>query len=146
VPAANVPDALLGPPGGFVAACRPEHLIVFALNVGDGDSHVALLPEVGGRRAAVIVDVASETKLHRFVTHLATTPLLPADGEPIVLLVATHPHDDHISGMAGFLRTHADAIAEFWEPGYYQPSDAFIEMMAAVEDVKVRHQIGRAHV
>jgi len=139
VPAADVPDAILGPPGGFVAACRPEHLVIFSLNVGDGDSHLVLLPEIGGRRGAVIVDVVSEAKLHRLVTALATTPLLPADGEPIVLVVATHPHDDHIRGMAGFLRTHAASISEFWEPGYYQPSDAFIEMMAAVEDVNVRH-------
>jgi beta-lactamase superfamily II metal-dependent hydrolase len=139
MPATDVPDAILGPPGGFIAACRPQHLVLFTLNVGDGDSHVLLLPEIGGRRRAVVVDVADEDKIRRFLAHLSTTPLLPPGDEPIVLVVATHPHDDHIRGMAGFLRDHADAIAEFWEPGYYQPSDAFIEMMAAIEDVHVRH-------
>jgi beta-lactamase superfamily II metal-dependent hydrolase len=139
MPAADVPDGILGPPGGFVDALKPQHLALFTLNVGDGDCHLLLLPEIGGERRALVVDVADADKLDHFLATLTAAKALTAGAEPIVLVVATHPHDDHIRGMADFLRAHAATIAEFWEPGYYQPSDAFIEMMAAVEDVRVRH-------
>ena len=139
--ASDLPDAALGPPGGFLAACRPEHLVLFSLNVGDGDSHLIVLPEVGGQRRGVVVDVVDAKKLHNLLIRLSKTPLLPAPAGslPIALVVATHPHDDHIRGMATFLRTQAAAIEEVWEPGYYHTSDVYLEMMAALEDLPLRH-------
>lgn len=140
MPAPDVPEAALGPEGGFLAACRSEHLILLSLNVGDGDGHVLLLPQVAGRRRAVIVDVVDANKLHHLLVHLSATPLLETTvSDPIALVVATHPHDDHIRGMATFLRTHAASIDEVWEPGYYHPTDAYFEMMAALEDSPLRH-------
>jgi len=48
--------------------------------------------------------------------------------------VATHPHDDHIGGMAAFLELVGDDVAEYWDPGYYHPTAAFIETMKQLED------------
>lgn len=138
--AADLPDARLGAPGGFVAAMRPEHLIYFLLNVGDGDAQVVLLPEKAGQRQAVIVDVANAPKVHAFLQHLAEGGLLAAGPRPpIRLVVATHPHEDHIAGMAKILRTYSGEIAEVWEPGYYHTSGAYLEMMAAIEDEQLHH-------
>lgn len=140
MPAQDLPETALGPEGGFLAACRPEHLVLFSLNVGDGDGHVLLTPEIAGRRRAVIVDAVDADKLHDLLLHLSATPLLDTSQEhPFALVVATHPHDDHIRGMATFLRTHVQSIGEFWEPGYYHTTDAYFEMMAAVEDLPLRH-------
>ena len=56
--------------------------------------------------------------------------------EPVTpdLVIATHPHDDHIGGMAAFLKAHKGKVRELWDPGYWHTSGAFHSMMQEVED------------
>ena len=141
MPATDVNSALLGPPGGFVAACRPTDLIYFTVNVGDGDTQLLLLPaNADGQRRCVLVDCIRAGKLFTLLDALANSRLLNEVAPLFALVVATHPHDDHISGMAAMLRRFGDGhIAELWEPGYYHPSGAYLEMMRELEDVDISH-------
>jgi beta-lactamase superfamily II metal-dependent hydrolase len=141
MPATDVSHDLLGDPGVFVAACRPTDLIYFTLNVGDGDTQLLLLPEhTAGRRRCVIVDCIRASKMFTLIDALAEAGLLVEVSPLIALVVATHPHDDHISGMAALLRRFGDGqIEELWEPGYYHPSAAYLEMMRELEDHDIRH-------
>ena len=137
---AAVPEARLGPEGGFEAACAPADLLYFLLNVGDGDTQLLLLPEdAAGRRRAIVVDVAGATKLSSFLDHLATSPLLPENERLFSLVIATHPHEDHIGGMAAFLDRFHSLVEEVWEPGYYHTTNSYAEMMRAIEDYDLRH-------
>lgn len=137
---AAVPEARLGPEGGFEAACAPADLLYFLLNVGDGDTQLLLLPEdAAGRRRAIVVDVAGATKLSSFLDHLATSPLLPENERLFSLVIATHPHEDHIGGMAAFLDRFHTLVEEVWEPGYYHTTNSYAEMMRAIEDYDLRH-------
>ena len=144
VPADRWPE---GGEGGLVEAIRghPTALFYFLLNVGDGDSQLLLLPEDAGtrRRRAVVVDAGTTGKLPGLMAALAENSILPAAGGPdevCALVVATHPHDDHIEGLAELLRTYGrSGVGDFWEPGYYAPTRAFAELMAAVEDCRIRH-------
>lgn len=117
---------------------RPEALALFVLNVGDADAQVALLPvdPVAGHRRAVVVDAATAKTL-RLVELLTTEGLLPgangAGEADVALVVATHPHHDHIGAMAGLLAGLGDRVAEFWDPGYFHPIGGFHRMMAEVE-------------
>jgi beta-lactamase superfamily II metal-dependent hydrolase len=114
---------------------RPEALALFVLNVGDGDAQVVLLPidPVAGHRRAVVVDAATAKPLS-LINTLTAEGLLPGAGEAdIALVVATHPHQDHIGGMAEVLAGLGDRVAEFWDPGYFHPIGAFHQMMAEVE-------------
>ncbi len=130
----RVPAAGLAP-GDFVASCNPGDLIHFVLNVGDGDTQLVLLPAAAdGTRRALVVDVATTNKLPAFLHALAATPLLPQRDKLFALVVATHPHLDHIGGMAQFLNQFHELIGEFWEPGYYMTSSAYVNMMGAVEE------------
>jgi hypothetical protein len=143
MPATDVESGLLDPPGGFLEACLPSDLVYFALNVGDGDTQLLLLPEdAHGRRRCVVVDCIQAKKLFALLESLADADTgLLAEVEPLLaLVVATHPHDDHISGMEALLRRFGDRhIREFWEPGYYHPSAAYLGMMREIEDLDVLH-------
>jgi hypothetical protein len=129
-------------PDDFVAALRPNDLVYFLANVGDADSQLVLLPEDPlGRRRAIVVDVATKGKLASLVDSLVTANLLrPAapgdDGRPdgsIALVIATHPHSDHIGGIAEFLTWHAGRVEEFWDPGYFHTTQAYHQTMSAIE-------------
>jgi hypothetical protein len=137
---AAVPESRLGPEGGLEAACAPGDLLYFLLNVGDGDTQLLLLPEDrAGRRRAIVVDVAGASKLSSFLDHLATSALLPETDRLFSLVVATHPHEDHIGGMATFLDRFHSLVEEVWEPGYYHTTNSYAEMMRAIEDYDLRH-------
>jgi hypothetical protein len=143
----ELPARRLQEPTSIVEAIRANHtaLFYFLLNVGDGDTQLLLLParSESDRRRVIVVDAATTAKLPALLDRLAAEGLVPPprDGEQVcALVVATHPHDDHIEGMAELLSTYgSDGIADFWEPGYHAPTGAFTEMMVAVEEERIRH-------
>ena len=135
-----VPAALLDPPGGFLEAWNPEDLVYFALNVGDGDTQLVVLPvRAGERRRCIVVDVISAQKLAGLVRALVDADRLELHPELFAIVVATHPHQDHIGGMPRFLDAFEAQIDELWEPGYFHPTGAYEEMMRALEDNDIRH-------
>ena len=137
-----VPAALLED-GDFLGSVADTDLIYFLLNVGDGDTQLVLLPvdPRTGRRQALVVDVASQRKIDGLLEALEPTPLFSADAaaehEPFAVVVATHPHADHMAGMPGFLERYHDHIGEFWEPGYFHTSAGYHNMMTALETNQV---------
>lgn len=148
-----VPDAgLAGPeaaPGSLVNAVSadPDALLYFLVNVGDGDTQLVLLPPDSNDhvRRLVIVDVATPGKLPKLLdalhqVQIGGTALIEAPGtaRQIRLLVATHPHFDHIGGMTDLLSRYngpgpAACVDEFWEPGYFFPTPSFHNLMATLE-------------
>ena len=131
-----IPLAALGQPGGFVPACRnaPDALVYFLLNVGDGDTQLLLLPEKeGAGRRAVVVDVATVRKLPRLLEELMGHGLLAKGPGMLPVVVATHPHADHIGGIPQLIDQYGTSIGEVWESGYLHPNSAYIEMMRRLE-------------
>jgi competence protein ComEC len=124
----------------FWAGVVPEDLIYFCLNVGDGDAQVLVLPEVPTgdidlagkpiqRRPIMVVDAGSPTKVRRFLEAL---PSLSKDKIPTIdvidVVVATHPHGDHIAGLPDLLAAQW-RIVEYWDPGYFHPSGTYFRVM-----------------
>lgn len=136
-------------PGSLVTAIHedPEALVYFLLNVGDGDTQLLLLPPDSndGRRRLVVVDVATADKLPTLLETLHQAgrsgngaPILAeAPGSPgqFPLIVATHPHFDHIGGMSDLFTRYntPGAIEQFWDPGYFFPSPSFHNLMGQLE-------------
>lgn len=151
----TVPDAsLAGPevaPGSLVNAIIDDQdaLVYFLVNVGDGDTQLLLLPpdSSDGMRRLVIVDVATPNKLPTLIEALHEVQINgkglieePGAERQIRLLVATHPHFDHIGGMTDLISTYSDpnpslppCIEQFWEPGYFFPTPSFHNLMATLE-------------
>jgi beta-lactamase superfamily II metal-dependent hydrolase len=151
----TVPDASLAPPdaapGSLINAISsdPGALVYFLVNVGDGDTQLLLLPPDSddGVRRLVIIDVATAGKLPELLDALHAVQLNgasliepPGSARQIRLLVATHPHFDHIGGMTDLINHYNDpnpavppCIDQFWEPGYFFPTPSFHNMMAILE-------------
>jgi hypothetical protein len=148
---------------------EPDALVYFLLNVGDGDTQLLLLPPDSNDkvRRLVIVDVATTRKLPALIESLhqvqvpaaagGTQPLIQQPGSPgqIRLVVATHPHFDHIGGLGEVFEKYnalqarhageagsvagstpyasSACIDQFWEPGYFFPGPSFHAVMAHLE-------------
>ncbi|HJQ42647.1 MAG TPA: MBL fold metallo-hydrolase, partial [Jatrophihabitantaceae bacterium] len=141
-----VPDSSLrqpvATPGALLAAIDADKqaLVYFLLNVGDGDTQVLLLPPDSndGVRRLVIVDIATPHKLPALLDALHAANLIeqPGTTAQIKLLVATHPHFDHIGGMSDFFAKYngpSACIDQFWDPGYFFPSPPFHNLMSRLE-------------
>lgn len=141
MPATDVGGALFGAPGGFVAACKPTDLVYFTVNVGDGDTQLLLLPTGNdGLRRCLVVDCIRAPKLFALIEALVAAGLVGRLEPLLTLVVATHPHDDHIAGMEALLKRFGKGhIGELWEPGYYHPSAAYLGMMRELEDGTMSH-------
>ena len=149
----KAPDASLSDPeaapGSLVNAIAtdPDALVYFLVNVGDGDTQLLLLPSDSDdqMRRLVIVDVATPRKLPRLLDALHQTQVNgkdliepPGTERQIRLLVATHPHFDHIGGMTDLITRYngpgpAACVDQFWEPGYFFPTPSFHNLMATLE-------------
>jgi hypothetical protein len=159
---------------------EPDALVYFLLNVGDGDTQLLLLPPDSNDkvRRLAIVDVATTRKLPALIESLhqvqvppstgnargtatgtaaGPQPLIQQPGSPgqIRLVVATHPHFDHIGGMGELFEKYnalhpgtsggrgaaagttpyasSACIDQFWEPGYFFPGPSFHKVMAHLE-------------
>lgn len=130
-------------PRAFLDSVRDEDLVYLLCNIGDGDAQLVLLPVFGEgtQRRALVVDAGRTGKVPRLIADLLAEGLLPqaAPGTDvfgsIALVVATHPHSDHIRGMAELLDAFPDRIAEFWDPGYFHTTADYQEMMKRVESM-----------
>lgn len=123
----------------FVGSVGADDLVYFCCNVGDADAQVVLLPEDhNGARRAVVIDAGRVGKLPAVIDALAAEGLLsfgtgPDDLTfPVALVVATHPHHDHMAGIPEVMNRYLGRIGEFWDPGYFHTLGAYTNTMRAV--------------
>ena len=115
--------------GNFLAEIEDDHLVYFCLSVGDADAQVIVLPKaVDGVRRVIVVDAGVTNKVTALLKSLADAGLISfADPNvaTIALVVATHPHHDHIAGMPQLFHEYGEHIAEFWEPGFFHTGASY---------------------
>jgi beta-lactamase superfamily II metal-dependent hydrolase len=143
--ATDVPAGRLAPAaaGSLVAAMAPTALVHVTVNVGDGDCQLILLPaDRAGRRRIMLVDVVRADKLLALIGDLDAAGVLGPGGPLVELVVATHPHADHIRGIPTILDAFAASRPELWEPGYRHKSGMYLDILERV----ARHDLRRSVV
>jgi beta-lactamase superfamily II metal-dependent hydrolase len=97
---------------------------------------VIVLPEgADGVRRVIVVDAGVTDKVTDLLRTLEQAGLISfavPDAAPIALVVATHPHHDHIAGMTQLFQEFGEHIAEFWEPGFFHTAASYQNMLRAV--------------
>lgn len=129
----------------LIDAINPHDLVYFVLNVGNADTQLLLLPEADGVRHMVIVDIGTVHKstLPKLITALLEFGTLSAASR-VKLLIATHPHADHVGGIPNFLEQQGHLLegGEIWDPGFYHTTGAWHEMMRWVQE---HPEVARLH-
>ena len=122
----------------FLASIGDDDLVYFLCNVGDGDAQLVLVPDKSqgapASHVAIVVDAGIKKKLPALLDDLVQAGRVGTGPGAIALVVATHPHADHILGIPEILKHRKAQISEFWEPGYYHPTPTYHQMMAEVEN------------
>jgi competence protein ComEC len=97
-------------------------LTIHFLKVGDADSILVQSP--GGRN--MLIDAGSEADSHRVTSYLTKRGIKSLD-----LLVATHPHLDHIGGMAEVIDQFR--IGRIFMPKVLTTTRTFKDLMTAIK-------------
>jgi beta-lactamase superfamily II metal-dependent hydrolase len=122
--------------GVFLDSVQDDDLVYFCCNIGDADAQVVVLPKsADGVRRVVVVDAGATDKVTDLLQALDDAGIVsfanPAD-TTIALVVATHPHHDHVAGMEQLFRLFGPHVAEFWEPGFFHTSASYGKMLREV--------------
>jgi competence protein ComEC len=104
-----------------------DGLSFYAFDVGQGDAFLFHFPN----GANVLVDSGTKKSGGKLVSKIRSLGVRKID-----LVVATHPHADHIGGMKSVL--DAFEVGKVWDSGYNHNSPVQREMLEAIRDKKIR--------
>ncbi|MBI3653839.1 MAG: MBL fold metallo-hydrolase [Acidobacteria bacterium] len=105
----------------FIPGPTSGKLVIRFLDIGQGDSELIQLPEGGW----ILIDSGDRGK--------PTSALLKKYGvNELALIIATHPHADHIGEMRDVMR--AFQVKEFWDAGFTNSATkTYTDMLAEIK-------------
>ncbi len=116
------------------AGAGPGSLKVHFIDVGHGDSCLIQTP----RGHAILVDGGNAETARGLVQYLRN-----AGVKRIAMMIASHPHSDHVGGLAEVAR--AFEVEMVLDPGYSYPTSSYRTYLKAVKsNKKTRFVIARA--
>ncbi|MEG1641898.1 MAG: MBL fold metallo-hydrolase [Synergistaceae bacterium] len=103
-----------------------DELRFHAINVGQGDSFLFVFP----KGETVLIDAGTKENGLKVVKYLEKNSV-----EKIDILVATHPHSDHIGGMESVLDNFT--IKELWDSGYNRGSPTQLNFYKKIREKNI---------
>lgn len=110
--------------GAYAAGAELRY---YAVDVGQGDCSLFILPN----GQTIVVDAGTRKSSKSTVQYLKSCGVKKID-----LLVATHPHEDHIGGMTAVL--NAFPVTKVWDSGYNHGSKTQTNFLTAVKEKGIR--------
>jgi competence protein ComEC len=96
-------------------------LVVHFLDIGQGDSELIELPD----GETILIDSGDRGA--------PTVDLLQKYGvKQLDLIIATHPHSDHMGEMRDVMRSFK--VQEFWDSGFNHPTKTYSDMLQEIKD------------
>lgn len=118
----------------MTSAClSAANLTLSVIDVGQGDSILVQFPT--GQN--MLVDAGTSTHGQSVVNYLKFLKISKID-----ILVASHPHEDHIGGMGDVLS--AFTIGKVWDSGYNQGSQVQRRFLQTIKERGIRYGIPKA--
>lgn len=126
----------------YAAVTRPPaHLILTALDVGQGDA--ILIRSPSGRNA--LVDGGGEVGAAWDVGLMRVVPALRRAGvRRLDLVVLTHPHEDHVGGLPAVVENFPVGLV--LDPGVPHPAPSYLRLLSVVEARRIPYRKARAGV
>ena len=90
-----------------------KSLLIFILAVGDGDSIIVRLPQEN-EFEYMVIDCKRSTETKQWLDDIGA--------QRLALVVATHPHYDHIAGLKSVMKHLGGQVDQFWDSGFRHTS------------------------
>jgi len=113
---------------------KNDSLIISILDVGDGDSIIVQLPEIDSFEH-MIIDCKKSSTTKDWLNKL--------EAERLALVVATHPHYDHIAGLKSVMSVFQGKIDHFWDSGFRHNSVTWFNLAEYITDIDTKIQFIR---
>jgi beta-lactamase superfamily II metal-dependent hydrolase len=111
-----------------------DSLTIAILDVGDGDSIIVQLPEIYSFEH-IVIDCKKSSPTKDWLKKI--------EAEHLALVVATHPHYDHIAGLKSVMKEFPDAIEQFWDSGFRHNSVTWFNLIDYITEEETNAQILR---
>ena len=108
-----------------------NNMVTHFIDVGQGD---CILVQVNNKN--LLIDSGTSDSKEKVIRYLKNNNIRKLD-----YVVATHPHDDHIGGMASVIKNFE--VGKFYAPKVTSSTLAFQDMIAALKNKDLKINIGK---
>ncbi|MDF2881482.1 MAG: hydrolase [Clostridiaceae bacterium] len=115
-------------------AVDKNNLIIHYIDVGQGDSILVQINNIN-----LLIDAGPYENQSNLISYLDRQHI-----KKLHYIIATHPHDDHIGGMAAIIRKYN--IGEFYAPKKTENTKAFENMILELKNKNKKINIAKAGV
>ncbi|MGV8984485.1 ComEC/Rec2 family competence protein [Clostridium sp.] len=111
-----------------------NNMVTHFIDVGQGD---CILIQVNNKN--LLIDSGTSDSKSKVIRYLKNNNITKLD-----YVIETHPHDDHIGGMASVIKTFK--VNEFFAPKVTATSQAFEEMIIALKSKDLKIKIAKPNI
>ena len=109
-------------------------MVTHFIDVGQGD---CILIQVNNKN--LLIDSGTSDSKAKVIRYLKNNNITKLD-----YVIATHPHDDHIGGMASVIKTFK--VGEFYAPKVTSSSQSFEDMIRALKSKDLKIKIAKPNI
>jgi competence protein ComEC len=109
-------------------------MVTHFIDVGQGD---CILIQVNNKN--LLIDSGTNDSKETIIRYLKNNNINKLD-----YIVATHPHDDHIGGMAGIIENFA--VGEFYAPKVTSSTESFENMIGSLKNKNLKIKVAKSNI